>query len=128
MTDRCLRALTPNRLQRSLYPPRPGPSSYKPLPPPKSLYLFQLMDIGQDGVLDLNALRSLTSLLPSTDSQHVVKLLKRYIISARTFQISQSKFVEIYESWTQQSYSQCEELNSVWRAQGQEEGSELGIR
>ena len=86
------------------------------------------MDIGQDGALDLNALRSLTSLLPLTDSEHVVKLLKRYIISARSFQISREKFVEIYENWTEQSYSQCQELNSVWRAQGQEEGSELGIR
>ena len=127
MTDRCLRALTPNRPQRTLSHPRPRPSS-KPLPPPKSLYLFQLMDIGQDGALDLNALRSLTSLLPLTDSEHVVKLLKRYIISARSFQISREKFVEIYENWTEQSYSQCQELNSVWRAQGQEEGSELGIR
>ena len=108
MTDRCLRTLTPNR------PHRPLPSS-KPLPPPKSLLLFQLMDIGREGELDLNALRSLTSLLPSEDSEQVVKLLKRYIISARSFRISREKFVEMYETWRGQSYSQCEELNSVWR-------------
>lgn len=120
MVDRCLRTLTPNR-------PRPFPVyqarvSFKPAtPPPKSLYLFRLMDITKDGILDLNSLRSLTSLLPASDHDFVLHLLKRHIISARSFKITREKFIEIYEQTVDQDYSQCEELNSVWRYGGEQD-------
>lgn len=87
--------------------------------------LFLAMDTGKCGVLDLNELRALVTPHPERDT--LMKMLKHYIVSERSFEISKARFLQLYEDWQddslseESSYCQCEkdDLNSVWRPKAQ---------
>ena len=119
--EKCLRALTPNRPQKVQQVRCPRTRSAMRSAPPqlsRAEELFLEMDTSKQGVLDLNELRALTT--PLISGRAIARMLKHYIVSERSFEITKPRFIQLFEEWSDgsssDSSSNCQdELNSVWR-------------